>query len=370
MDLRSLKISGCFSLKRYKNASMLLICGVMVCCVESAIKIPEDKKFPALLVFGDSIGDPGNNNNMITASKADYPPYGKDFKGGMPSGRFSNGKISGDFIASELSIKEYLPAYQDPNLQPADLITGVSFASGGSGYDPLTSSSSQSTTLAQQLELFKEYKSKLYSLVGENQTNYIIARGLFGVVASTNDILDTYYTIGIRKAQYDISSYTGLMASFAADFLENLYAEGARRIGIFNAPPLGCFPFQRTLSGGAERECVEEINQASQMFNSKLTSVIDSFNSKYSDAKAVIVDVFNPLLSLIKNPKQNGFEVVDKGCCGTGLYEVVLLCSPINHPITCPDASKYVFWDTVHPTETAYKKLIAANIAVVLQKFL
>ncbi|CAM8919060.1 unnamed protein product [Rhodiola kirilowii] len=373
MDLTSRKISGRFSLKRYKNAPMLLFCGVMVCwcsCVESAIKIPEDKKFPALLVFGDSIVDPGNNNNMITTAKADYPPYGKDFKGGMPSGRFSNGKIPGDFIASELSIKQYLPAYRDPNLQPADLITGVSFASGGCGYDPLTSLLASATTLAQQLELFKEYKSKLYSLVGENQTNYIIARGLFGVVASSNDILNTYYTSGIRKAQYDISSYTGLMASFAADFLENLYAEGARRIGLFNAPPLGCLPSQRTFSGGAERECVEEFNQASQMFNSKLTSVVDSFNSKYSDAKAVIVDIFNPLLSLIKNPKQNGFEVTDKGCCGTGLYEVTLLCSPINHPTTCPDASKYVFWDSFHPTETAYKKLVAANIAVVLPKFL
>lgn len=49
-------------------------------------------------MFGDSIADPGNNNSMITAAKADFPPYGKDFKGGVPSGRFSNGKIPDDFI--------------------------------------------------------------------------------------------------------------------------------------------------------------------------------------------------------------------------------------------------------------------------------
>ena len=41
-------------------------------------------------------------------------------------------------LAAELEIKELLPAYLDPNLQPQDLITGVCFASGGSGYDPLT----------------------------------------------------------------------------------------------------------------------------------------------------------------------------------------------------------------------------------------
>jgi hypothetical protein len=32
-----------------------------------------------------------------------------------------------------------LPASLDPNLHLEDLLTGVSFASGGTGYDPLTS---------------------------------------------------------------------------------------------------------------------------------------------------------------------------------------------------------------------------------------
>ena len=39
----------------------------------------------------------------------------------------------------ELGIKELLPAYLKPNLEGSDLVTGVCFASGGSGYDPLTS---------------------------------------------------------------------------------------------------------------------------------------------------------------------------------------------------------------------------------------
>lgn len=35
-------------------------------------------------------------------------------------------------------IKELLPAYLDPTLQPEDLLTGVVIAAGGAGYDPLT----------------------------------------------------------------------------------------------------------------------------------------------------------------------------------------------------------------------------------------
>lgn len=43
------------------------------------------------------------------------------------------------FTAAELGIKELVPAYLDPSLQIKDLSTGVSFASGATGYDPQTS---------------------------------------------------------------------------------------------------------------------------------------------------------------------------------------------------------------------------------------
>ena len=45
------------------------------------------------------------------------------------------------FISAEaLGIKDTVPAYLKPDLQNDDLLTGVGFASGGSGIDPLTSS--------------------------------------------------------------------------------------------------------------------------------------------------------------------------------------------------------------------------------------
>lgn len=47
----------------------------------------------------------------------------------------------------ELGIKELLPAYLDPNLQPEDLLTGVNFASGGAGYDPLTATVEVNTSV-------------------------------------------------------------------------------------------------------------------------------------------------------------------------------------------------------------------------------
>lgn len=53
---------------------------------------------PAVFAFGDSIVDQGNNNDLKTLVKCNFPPYGKEFKGGIPTGRFSNAKTPPDLI--------------------------------------------------------------------------------------------------------------------------------------------------------------------------------------------------------------------------------------------------------------------------------
>lgn len=55
---------------------------------------------PALFIFGDSVVDAGNNNNLKTIIKSNFPPYGRDFQNHMPTGRFCNGKLSTDYTGS------------------------------------------------------------------------------------------------------------------------------------------------------------------------------------------------------------------------------------------------------------------------------
>ena len=54
-----------------------------------------------------------------------------------------------------------------------------------------------------------------------------------------------------------------------------------------------------------------------------------------------------------------GFEVVARGCCATGTVEIDFLCNELS-PFTCPDASKYLFFDSVHLTQKAYE--IISNV--------
>jgi len=64
------------------------------------IKLPPNVTVPAVIAFGDSIVDSGNNNDLKTVVKCNFPPYGKDFQGGVPTGRFCNGKIPSDIIGT------------------------------------------------------------------------------------------------------------------------------------------------------------------------------------------------------------------------------------------------------------------------------
>jgi len=62
-----------------------------------------------------------------------------------------------------------------------------------------------------------------------------------------------------------------------------------------------------------------------------------------------------------------GYEVMDTGCCGTGKLEVAVLCNPLDK--TCSDASKYVFWDSYHPTEKVYRQLVDEILQNYLDRF-
>ncbi|XP_061358991.1 GDSL esterase/lipase EXL3-like [Gastrolobium bilobum] len=322
-----------------------------------AVSLPNNETVPAVIVFGDSIVDPGNNNYITTLVKCNFPPYGRDFDAGnRPTGRFSNGLVPSDIIAAKFGVKKLLPAYLDPNLQLQDLLTGVSFASGGAGYDPLTAEIVSVISLSDQLDMFKEYIMKIEEAVGRSRTAIIVSKSIYILCLGSDDIANTYAQTPFRRSQYDIPSYTDLMASQASNFLQELYGVGARRIGVFGLPVIGCVPSQRTIGGGMQRACSDSSNQAAILFNSKLFSQMDALGKKFSDAKLVYLDSYNPFMDILQNPAKYGFEETEKGCCGTGNIEVGILCNPYSIN-TCSNSSNYVFWDSYHPTEKAYNVL-------------
>ncbi|MCD9560046.1 hypothetical protein HAX54_018475 [Datura stramonium] len=276
-------------------------------CEAKLLELPKDVNITAVFAFGDSIVDQGNNNNLTTQAKCNFLPYGKDFMGGKPTGRFSNARTPPDMLVEDLGVKKLMPAYLDPNLKIEDLKTGVSFASGASGYDLLTPILASALPLQIQLAFFLQYIGKLKEFVGEEKANYIVKNSLSIVAAGSDDLCNTYFMLKIpRKKQYNIDSYTNLMVDGASNFLKDLYHLGARRIWIFGIPPIGCLPSQRIRGGGLPRVCVYEYNQAAQMANTKLAAKIDSLSEKLPQSELLYINIYDPLLDLIVNHDKYG----------------------------------------------------------------
>nr|XP_043634532.1 GDSL esterase/lipase EXL3-like isoform X2 [Erigeron canadensis] len=329
-----------------KESHYVLFClyaCICLCCNVGAVNLLDNVRIPAVIAFGDSYLDQGSNNNINTLIKANFPPYGKDFMGGIPTGRFTDGKSLADFFVKALEVKEYLPAYLDPLIQDKDLLTGVSFASGGAGYDPMTSTILSAIPLSVQLDMFKQYIEKLKNITGEEATNNIIPNSVFLVSASTNDF-SSYSAIPIIRSLYDIPARSDMLVKHAVSFVQELYKLGARRIAILGAPPVGCLPAMRTSVGGPLRMCAKKENKAAELFNVILKQELKYLASSLIESRVAFVDFYYPLINILDNPHQ--YEVTDKGCCGTGEIEVIFLCNKLSQ--TCDDESKFLFWDSIH----------------------
>ncbi|KAJ0742060.1 putative triacylglycerol lipase [Helianthus annuus] len=213
-------------------------------------------------------------------------------------------------IIGELGVKEYLPAYLDPSIQDKDLQTGVSFASAGSGYDPLTTTITSAIPLPVQLDMFKQYMGKLIKKNGKEVANNIISNSVFFISASSNDFLLNYFSFPTRRSQYDVRAYNDMLVKQAVGFVQDLHKLGAKKVAVLSAAPIGCVPFERTLAGGTHRMCVDEYNKAAQLFNSMLKQQLQLLASSLHESRVAIVDFYNPLIKILENPQQYGTHLV------------------------------------------------------------
>ncbi|KAF3642895.1 GDSL esterase/lipase [Capsicum annuum] len=278
----------------------------------------------AIFIFGDSTADPGNNNYMKTPFKSNFLPYGKDFLNHVPTGRFTNGMLANDFIARYVGVKEYVPPYLDQSLSIEELKTGVSFASAGSGFDPLTPTISNVISLSKQLEHFKEYQEKMEAAIGKEKTQNLINEALFLVSAGTNDFVVNYNTLPIRRKNYTLSAYTDFLLQHVQLFLQELLDQGARKIGMVGLPPMGCLPIVITLHSDnafSKRDCIDFYSSIARDYNSKLQNKLNVMQIGFAKlgSRIAYMDIYGPLMDMILGYKyvHHFVETVHTSSCET-----------------------------------------------------
>ncbi|XP_075086294.1 GDSL esterase/lipase At5g03820-like [Nicotiana tabacum] len=315
-----------------------------------------DPLVPALCIFGDSVVDVGNNNNLSTLIKANFPPYGRDFVTHRPTGRFCNGKLATDFTAEYLGFTSYPPAYLSREARGKRILTGINFASASSGYYERTANLYRALTLPHQLKYYRVWQRKVVNLVGRTKANNIFSGSIHLISAGSSDFIQNYYINPLLNRVYSPDQFSDILMQSYSTFVQNLYGLGARKIGVTTLPPTGCLPAAITLFGAGTNHCVARLNKDAISFNNKLNRTSQNLKSKLPGIKLVVFDIYQPLFDLITKPVENGFFESRKACCGTGMIETSFLCNARSIG-TCSNATNYVFWDGFHPSETANEKL-------------
>ncbi|CAA7044653.1 unnamed protein product [Microthlaspi erraticum] len=290
--------------------------------------------FPAVLAFGDSILDTGNNNFRMTVTRANFLPYGRDFPYHMPTGRFGNGKVLSDLVAEGLGVKDLLPPYHNMMLKGSELPTGVCFASGGSGLDKFTASIQGVIHVQEQVTDYQNYIQKLSQQVGDAaQAKQILANAVTLISIGNNDIC---HHIFCNSGQEIAIQYRNIHRS-------------AHSLESYVHP--GCLPGSRQMAGNLI--CLPNVNYGAKIFNQKLMNLVSKLSQSHPDAKFVYIDMYNSLLAVIDNPTQYGFTTATPCCCS------------VMTPVPCMHSANHVFWDFAHPSEKAYKTVVPKIVSTI-----
>ncbi|KAK9271160.1 hypothetical protein L1049_026749 [Liquidambar formosana] len=300
---------------------------------------------PAMFIFGDSLIDNGNNNNLPSFAKANYYPYGIDFEGGA-TGRFSNGYTMVDEIAELLGLP-LIPAYSQASGE--QMLHGINYASAAAGILDITGRNFVSRIpFNQQIQNFQSTLDQITDNLGADDVAQAIARCIFFVGMGSNDYLNNYLMPNYpTRNQYNGQQFADLLIQQYTRQLTSLYNLGARKFVVAGIGQMGCIP--SILAQSPNGVCSLEVNRLVQPFNANMKTMINNLNANLPGAKFTYVDIAHMFQDIITNSRTYGFSVVNRGCCGIGRNRGQITCLPFQTP--CPNREQYVFWDAFHPTE-------------------
>ncbi|KAJ6793563.1 GDSL esterase/lipase-like [Iris pallida] len=308
-------------------------------------------RVPCYFIFGDSLVDSGNNNDIASLARANYQPYGIDFPDG-PTGRFSNGLTTVDVIAKLLGFEKYVPPYASAGEN--DTLTGVNFASAAAGIrDETGQQLGGRISFAGQLQNYQSAVERVVDLLGdEDSAANHLGKCVFYVGMGSNDYLNNYFMANYYSTsrQYTPEQYADALAQQYSQQLRKLYNYGARKVALIGIGQMGCTPNALAQSSPNGVDCVDRINSAIELFNARLVPMVDELN-RLEGAHFTYINAYGMFQDILRNAAAHGLRVTNTGCCGVGRNNGQITCLPYQTP--CPNRAQYMFWDAFHPSEAA-----------------
>ncbi|KAK1323887.1 GDSL esterase/lipase [Acorus calamus] len=179
------------SISTIRSSDRTAIIIVLLVALQYLVSVKGTPQVPAMFVFGDSLVDDGNNNNLNSLAKGNYYPYGIDFPQG-PTGRFCNGRTIIDFFCELIGLP-YLPLYADTQGYRTSILNGVNYASAAGGILAETGQFlGERYSMKDQVLNFEMTLNDLRSMNPGGNLSHYLGRSIAVVVLGSNDYINNY----------------------------------------------------------------------------------------------------------------------------------------------------------------------------------
>jgi phospholipase/lecithinase/hemolysin len=318
------------SLKRCTRAILLAL------VLATPVLVSAEVSFKRIVVFGDSLSDPGNAFALRggTSTPPDYSldrfliPSAPFTAGGAGSHHFTNGPTWVEQLARALGLsKSARPAFRDASAGASNYAIGGARARAES-----------EGNFGVQVEAFLADTGG----VAPSDALYVIEMG----ADDLRDALELFLT------GRDGNVVLGQALEAIGINIGRLYGAGARKFLVWNLPNVGLTPALSSFGPAA----VQFAGFVAQTFNDEaLVPSLNSLPLKFPGIDIQVLDVYTKLNEVVEHPANFGLTQVQVPCV-----------TPNVTPFACKNPDEYLFWDGIHPT-TAAHGIVAQQAASLLR---
>lgn len=301
-----------------------------------------ETKFGRIVVFGDSLSDPGNAYALNGGEN--IPPYDDldkldalllpDVPYARGGHHFSNGATWVEQFARPLGLAgNTRPAFQGSSTEATNYAV-----KGARAHDE---------AIAIHVNLSVQVNTFLTAFGGAAPSDALYVMEFGG-----NDIRDALeaFASGGNGGPIIADALTAIH-----DNIEALYEAGGRKFLVWNTPNLGLTPAVRALDPFTPPPgAVVLAGSLTDFFNSNLDALLGYLSFALPGIEIVQLDVHTKIQDLVDDPAAFGLSVVDTACI-----------TPNVPPFECQTPDEYLFWDGLHPTKAVHA-IFAHEAAVVL----
>ncbi|KAF5729421.1 GDSL esterase/lipase [Tripterygium wilfordii] len=292
-----------------------------------------------LFVFGDSLVDVGNYDSDPRTPWLE--PYGMTFPG-KPAGRFSDGRVLSDNIASFLGIEAPIAFKKIESAEKSELQNGMSFACGGSGVFDTPNINPDAPKMSKQIDNLQKLleQEKLYTKDDLQSSVALVNTGV-------NDYMDSQFS---KKTQSWSELSASLIDQLVID-IKRIQDLGVPKVAVATVMPVGCAPSFNTKLD--HKSCNEVVNKDVDLHNKNLKEAVQKLN------KVEIIDVHGAMMSVLKRTEESLKFNPLKQCCG-GIIPGGDTCGTVGKNKekmyqVCENPKLSVFWDFVHPSQNGWE---------------